>query len=125
MIDSSCLEAKASAADASHDERYFTGKIFVVLTTGCLAWPDGWVDSEWAELHETPDAMPMHISVENQIAEDLHRAMGNFIEEHPQWDQYRVVQAAIAGFLFQQGCKDPSVVRHYLGGLLTRASCKL
>ena len=90
-----------------------------------MAWPDGSVDSQWIELHETPDAMPPHISVENQLAEDLHRAMGAFIEEHPQWDQYRLVQAAIAGFLFQQGCKDPSVVRHYLGGLFRRESCTL
>ena len=69
--------------------------------------------------------MAPHVSVENQLAEDLQRAMGAFIEEHPQWDQYRLVQAAIAGFLFQQGCKDPSVVRHYLGGLFRRESCTL
>ena len=77
------------------------------------------------ELHKTPDAMPSHVSVENQLPEDLHHAMGTFIEEHPQWDQYRLVQAAIAGFLFQHGCKDPSVVRHYLGGLFNRESCAL
>ena len=65
------------------------------------------------------------ISVENQLPEDLHRAMGAFIEEHPNWDQYRLVQAAIAGFLFQQGCKAPSVVRHYLSGLFCRESCTL
>ena len=53
------------------------------------------------ELNETPDAMPCHISVENQLPEDLHRAMGAFIDDHPKWDQYRLVQAAIAGFLFQ------------------------
>ena len=64
--------------------------------------------------------MPVHVSVENQMPEDLHHAMGVFIEEHPQWDQYRLVQAAIAGFLFQQGCKDRAVVRHYLGGLFRR-----
>ena len=44
--------------------------------------------------------MSVHVSVENQMPEDLHRAMGVFIAEHPQWDQYRLVQAAIAGFLF-------------------------
>ena len=69
--------------------------------------------------------MAPHVSVENQLAEDLHRAMGTFIEEHPQWDQYRLVQAAIAGFLLRQGCKDPSVVRHHLGGLFRRESCTL
>ncbi len=35
------------------------------------------------------------------------------------------VHAAIAGFLFQQGCKDPSVLRHDLGGLLLLESCPL
>ena len=95
------------------------------LTARRSAWPDGCVDSEWTELHETPDAMTSHVSVENQLPEDLHHSMGTFIEEHPQWDQYRLVQAAIAGFLFQQGCKDPSVVRHYLGGLFHRESCRL
>ena len=69
--------------------------------------------------------MSPNVSVENQLAEDLHLAMGTFIEEHPQWDQYRLVQAAIAGFLFQQGCKDPSVMRHHLGGLFCRESCTL
>ena len=104
----------------------FACREFAVLTASRLAWPDGWVDSQRPELHETPDAMPAHVSVENQLAEDLHRAMGTFIEEHPQWDQYRLVQAAIAGFLFQQGCKDPSVLRHYLGGLFCRGeSCTL
>ena len=95
------------------------------LTVRWSAWPDGCVDSEWPELHETPDAMTSHVSVENQLPEDLHRALGVFIEEHPQWDQYRLVQAAIAGFLFQQGCKDPSVLRHYLAGLFRRESCTL
>ena len=84
------------------------------------SWPDGHVDSEWLELRETPDAIPIHVSVENQMPEDLHRAMAAFIADHPQWDQYRLVQSAIAGFLFQQGCKDPSVIRHYLGGLFRR-----
>ena len=37
-------------------------------------------------LNEMPDAMPCHVSVENQLPEDLHRAMGAFIDEHPQWD---------------------------------------
>ena len=84
------------------------------MTVRRSAWPDGGVDGERPELRETPDAMPSLISVENQLPEDLHRAMRHFIEEHPHWDQYRLVQAAIAGFLFQQGCNDPSVVRYYL-----------
>ena len=79
------------------------------LTARRSAWPDGCVDSEWTELHETPDAMPSRIGVENQLPEDLHHAMGVFIEKHPQWDEYRLLPepAGMAGFLFQQGRKDP------------------
>ena len=40
---------------------------FAVLAASLLAWPDGWVDSQWPELHETPDAMPTPLSVENQL----------------------------------------------------------
>jgi hypothetical protein len=54
----------------------------------------------------------------------LFLAIFLFISEHPQWDQYRLVQAAIAGFLFQQGCKERSVVRNYLGGLFRRNDCR-
>ena len=73
-------------------------------------------------LNETPNVIPIHVSVENQIPDDLREAMGRFINNHPQWDQYRLMQAAIAGFLFQQGCQDHAVVRHYLDGLFRSIS---
>ena len=63
--------------------------------------------------------MPPHVSVENQLPQDLYEAMGRFIESHPQWDQYRLVQVAIAGFLFQQGSQERMVAQHYLKGLST------
>ena len=46
--------------------------------------------------------------------------MAQFIGNHPDWDQYRLVQSAIAGFLHQQGCQDRAVVKHYLNGLFRR-----
>ena len=52
-----------------------------------------------------------------QLPQDLYEAMGRFIESHPQWDQYRLVQVAIAGFLFQQGSQERVVAQHYLKGL--------
>ena len=67
-----------------------------------------------------PESMAVHVSVENQFPEDLYEAMVAFIENHPEWDQYRLMQSAVAGFLFQQGSKDPAVVRHYLNGLFRR-----
>ena len=75
---------------------------------------------EASPLTTTPDAMPPQVSVENQLPQDLHDAMGRFIDGHPEWDQYRLVQAAIAGFLFQQGCQERAVAQHYLKGLFRR-----
>jgi hypothetical protein len=67
-----------------------------------------------------PDVMASHVSVENQFPEDLFEAMSSFIGAHPDWDQYRLMQSAVAGFLFQQGCQEQAVVRHYLNGLFRR-----
>ena len=50
-----------------------------------------------------PDHAPRSVSVENQFPEDLFNAMVAFVGSHPQWDQYRLMQAALAGFLFQHG----------------------
>ena len=71
-------------------------------------------ERERTDLLTTPDSMPPHVSVENQLPQDLYEAMGRFISGHPQWDQYRLVQVAIAGFLFQQGCEERVVAQHYL-----------
>ena len=67
-----------------------------------------------------PDHAPQTLSVENQMPQDLFDAMREFIHHHPQWDQYRLMQAALAGFLFQHGCQDRAVARHYLDGLFQR-----
>ena len=67
-----------------------------------------------------PDHLAPHVSVENQFPEDLFQAMARFIAAHPEWDQYRLMQSAVAGFLFQQGCHDQAVVRHYLDGLFRK-----
>ena len=74
-------------------------------------------ERERTDLLTTPDSMPPHVSVENQLPQDLYEAMSRFISGHPQWDQYRLVQVAIAGFLFQQGCEERVVAQHYLKGL--------
>lgn len=59
------------------------------------------------------------IPVENQLPQDLYEAMRSFVSLHPQWDQVRLMRAALAGFLFQQGSDDRAVARHYLDGLFS------
>jgi hypothetical protein len=48
--------------------------------------------------------------------------MRRFIERHPNWDHYRLVQAALAGFLVQNGVSSRSITRLYVGNLFCRQS---
>ncbi|MFN5193095.1 MAG: DUF2811 domain-containing protein [Cyanobacteriota bacterium] len=73
-------------------------------------------------MSQIPDHAPSHVTVVNEFPEDLYDAMRSFVAAHPQWDQYRLMQAALAGFLFQQGAPERSVARHYLNGLFRRST---
>ena len=44
----------------------------------------------------------------------LQEAMTNFIERYPNWDQYRLIQAALAGFLVQNGVETREITRLYI-----------
>jgi hypothetical protein len=71
-------------------------------------------------MSQIPDQAPSFVSCVNEFPEDLAEAMREFIGGHPHWDQYRLMHAAVAGFLFQHGCKRRAVARHYLDGLFQR-----
>ena len=68
-------------------------------------------------MSQIPDHAPRFVSVVNEFPEDLFAAMRSFVSDHPHWDQYRLMHAALAGFLFQHGCNNRAVARHYLDGL--------
>ena len=57
------------------------------------------------------------ISFECELQENLQKAMKKFLEEHPNWDQYRIIQAAIAGFLMQNGFQNRDLTRLYIGNM--------
>jgi hypothetical protein len=68
----------------------------------------------------TPEALSggaARISLEAEVPEALFDGMKLFLQSRPEWDQYRVITSALAGFLFQNGCNDHSVTQHYLNGL--------
>lgn len=44
-------------------------------------------------------------------------AMRHFLLRHPNWDQGRLLQVALAGFLVQNGSQDRAVTRCYLANL--------
>ena len=59
------------------------------------------------------------ISFKCELQENLQKAMNEFVEKHPNWDQYRIIQAAIAGFLIQKGFENRSLTRLYIGKMFS------
>ena len=59
------------------------------------------------------------ISFNCELQENLQKAMTEFVEEHPNWDQYRILQAAIAGFLMQKGFQNRDLTRLYIGNMFS------
>ena len=59
------------------------------------------------------------ISFKCELQENLQKAMKKFVEEHPNWDQYRILQAAIAGFLMQKGFQNRNLTRLYVGNMFS------
>ena len=59
------------------------------------------------------------ISFKCELQENLQKAMNEFVDKHPNWDQYRILQAAIAGFLMQKGFQNRDLTRLYIGNMFS------
>ena len=59
------------------------------------------------------------ISFKCDLHGNLQQAMNKFVEDHPNWDQYRILQAAIAGFLMQKGFQNRDLTRLYIGKMFS------
>ena len=57
------------------------------------------------------------VSFQACVPISLQLAMKKFIERHPDWNQYRLIQAALAGFLVQHGVETRSITRLYIGNM--------
>ena len=57
------------------------------------------------------------ISFQTEIPKSIQQAMKTYIEKHPNWDQYRLLQAAMAGFLIQNGISSRLITRLYIGNM--------
>ena len=66
-----------------------------------------------SEVMESEDT----ISFQTEIPKQIQQAMKVYIEEHPNWDQYRLLQAALAGFLIQNGISSRLITRLYIGNM--------
>ena len=54
------------------------------------------------------------ISFKCELQENLQKAMKEFVEDHPNWDQYRILQAAISVFLMQKGFQNRDLTILYV-----------
>tara|TARA_Y100001968_G_scaffold283095_1_gene281499 strand:- start:218 stop:481 length:264 start_codon:yes stop_codon:yes gene_type:complete len=68
---------------------------------------------ESSEILESEDT----ISFQTKIPKQIQRAMEVYIDKHPHWDQYRLLQAALAGFLIQNGISSRLITRLYIGNM--------
>ena len=59
------------------------------------------------------------VSLETELSETLYNTMKDFVLSNPTWDQYKLINSALATFLFQNGCTDNAVSEIYLNQLFT------
>ena len=59
------------------------------------------------------------VSLETELSETLYNTMKDYVLSNPTWDQYKLINSALATFLVQNGCTDNSVSEIYLNQLFT------
>ena len=59
------------------------------------------------------------VSLETELSESLYETMKDFVLRNPTWDQYKLINSALATFLVQNGCTDRSVSEIYVNQLFT------
>ena len=59
------------------------------------------------------------VSLETELSESLYETMKDFVLHNPTWDQYKLINSALATFLVHNGCTDSSVSEIYLNQLFT------
>ena len=65
------------------------------------------------------NAFPSKVSLETELSESLYETMKDFVLHNPTWDQYKLINSALATFLVQNGCTDSSVSEIYINQLFT------
>ena len=63
------------------------------------------------------NSLPSKVSLETELSESLYETMKDFVLHNPTWDQYKLINSALATFLVQNGCTDSSVSEIYLNQL--------
>ena len=64
------------------------------------------------------------ISFIEEVPLYLNDAIRKFIDEHPNWDQHRLMQAAISGYLLEKGVTSLEMRRFYTQSMLSKKSMR-
>ena len=65
------------------------------------------------------NSLQSKVSLETELSESLYETMKDFVLHNPTWDQYKLINSALATFLVQNGCTDSSVSEIYINQLFT------
>ncbi|OYD95209.1 hypothetical protein CDG76_09460 [Nostoc sp. 'Peltigera membranacea cyanobiont' 210A] len=69
--------------------------------------------------------MKSTVSIFTEIPETLHESLKNYLETHPDWDENRVLTAALSLFLLQNGDSDRRAARVYLETLFHHSTVEM
>jgi Protein of unknown function (DUF2811) len=69
--------------------------------------------------------MKATVRIFTEIPETLHESLKNYLETHPDWDENRVLTAALSLFLLQNGDSDRRAARVYLETLFHHSSVEM
>ena len=61
------------------------------------------------------------VSLETELTETLYLSMKDFVLKNPTWDQYQLINSALATFLVQNGWSDSSVSELYINQLFNKS----
>ena len=70
------------------------------------------------EVQDESSSLPK-VSLETELTETLYKTMKDFVLNNPTWDQYKLINSALATFLVQNGCTDSKVSEIYINQLFT------
>ena len=65
------------------------------------------------------NSLTSKVSLETELSESLYETMKEFVLHNPTWDQYKLINSALATFLVQNGCTDSSVSEIYINQLFS------
>ena len=80
--------------------------------------------NEMMEALKTEEAKDSLISFLAEVPPSIKEAMEAFIDDHPNWDQYRLIQAALSGFLIQNGVDSRPINRLYFQNMFSKKGFK-